>query len=264
MAVHAIWGKVVPSAVVMRPTRALAALGLLATCVACTAGGSDSHARDLTSVTWRAAEPGAFVVFTDDSARIFDGCDGALRLARIGDGVLFIGKQVGIGAGCSPVSTWPPPAIAKFDQVLGRHHFTWHRTGSRLRLIDAQGETLDLHAGGPALSPSSVHWTLKQFNRLHGGTQLAPARDAHLVINKGSVHADDLCADVSGSAAVTDTTITFSNMRWSPHPCTDPLSSSLTGVMHSVLSGKISYSFFGDHLVLYGRGSELLAYSPGS
>lgn len=252
-----------------RLLRASAALvvaaGLLVGCVSCTSGGS-RHAipagQELSAITWRASDPSASVVFGGHSARIFDGCDDSLRAATIGDGVLELGKPIGHGSACSPATNWPPPAIARFDRVLAADHLSWQRIGQRLQLIDERGDTLELHASGPAVNVAGQHWLLEQFNDLRGYTQGGRDSMARLLIVGGTLHAEDACSQVSGSATVTDTTITFGNLRWTTRPCTDPTSASLAQVMHRVLAGTIKYTIRGDELMLYGRRNGLLVYTP--
>jgi heat shock protein HslJ len=216
----------------------------------------------LTGVTWTDPASRSTVVFDEDSVRIDNGCEGGLRALTIGDDWLAIGEPIGMQSVCSPVSTWPPPDIAHFDRVLTAGRLTWVLTGDTLRLTNAKGESLDLRGGGPALAVTGQKWALERvLDDGSHGQQLLPGSSAAFMIDDGRVHASDLCSELSGSATVTDTTITFTDVQ-PDKACIDPGFTPATRVIDSVLSGTISYGIRGDELILYGEKGDLLTYTP--
>lgn len=215
----------------------------------------------LTGVTWVGSEPTLTVVFTDHSARIFDGCSNTLRQLTIGDGGLDLREPIGKNSVCSGTPGGPPPAVAKFDRVLSSDHLSWQRTGGTLRLTNIDGDTVQLHISGSALTVSNRSWTLERFNDFNGYSHEADHTRARLTIDHGSVYANDMCRDINGSATVTDTTIAFADVHRADGACAGPTEQSVADVVDHVLSGTITYTIRGDELILYGRGIGLLVYT---
>jgi heat shock protein HslJ len=181
----------------------------------------------------------------------------------IGHGVLDIGKPIGQGSGCTGTPGGPPPDIAKFDNVMSSDHLTWHRTGETLRLANAHGQSIELHAVGAALSVTDQRWSLERIVGPHSYGHEGNYQAARLLISNGIVDASDLCNDLTGSAAVTDTTITFTDMRATDRSCVDQALTRVADVIDHVLSGTTDYTIRGNELIINGHAHGLLIYTPG-
>lgn len=221
-----------------------------------------SAARPLTGVTWQGAEPNLTVVFTDHTVRIYDGCTNELHELSVGADALDIGKLLGPAGVCGGALGWPPPVVANFDAVLSSHHLTWQRNGDRLLLTDHKGRSLELHVAGSALSLTGQQWVLQRYDDRREYSHEGNFTAARLLIGQdGTVHADDMCNQLIGSATVTDTTVTFTDLHWTDHSCIDQTARSAAATVHLVLSGTTTYAIRGDELILYGR-QGLLIYAP--
>jgi heat shock protein HslJ len=218
-------------------------------------------ASGITGKTWTDPASHGTVVFNEDSVNIFDLCHNGLRALTIGDSSLTIGKSIGRQSTCGGTPGWPPPDVAHFDRVLAAGRVTWALDGDTLRLTNADGDALELHATGPALAVTGQKWALERVS--DAGSELSGSFGSALLTieHGGAVHADDLCTDLSGSATVTDTAISFADMQ-AVKPCIDPGFTPATRVIDSVLSGTITYVIRGDELILYGRTADLLIYTP--
>lgn len=218
-----------------------------------------SPADQLIGVTW--AMPGGTLVFTDDSVRIFDGgCTFYQRQATIGDGVLEFGTQFGGGSNCLGRETPEDPRFARI--ATSETRLTWHRTGDTLSLTDDHGETVRFHRDGPAWYLTDQEWVLEDFVGPDDYEQPGdPA--ARLRIANGTVHATDVCNDLTGTAVVTDSTVTFTHMSSTDRACSDPRSAALAKVVDRVLSGPVSYTIARDGLTLSDEAGNLLGYTAG-
>lgn len=228
-------------------------------------GSNTSHqpaaGAELIGITWQGA---GTVVFTDHTVRIFDGCSNELREVTIGDGVLDIGNLVGPGSVCSGTADGPPPDIVAFGTVMSSRHLTWQRTGDTLQLTNDNGQSVELQANGSALSATGQQWTLERYDDPRAYTHEGNYQAARLLITAdGTVHASDLCNDLTGTATVTDTTITFTDIRSTAHRCqADPEAAAASTVIDQVLSGDTTYSIRGDELIIYGKERGDLIYTP--
>jgi heat shock protein HslJ len=228
------------------------------------AGSAD----DLIGLDWQGDPPVIAMTFTDHTVRIFDGCTNELHQVTIGGGWLHIGDPIGESGACSGLAYIPgapPSPVDKFDQVVYSHgDLTWQRSGDTLVLTNARGDTVELHTNGPALDVTGQTWGLSRYNDAreysHSGSVAATLR----IDQSGTVYASDLCHDLSGSATVTDTTITFSDMHGGNGACSDQASAAAAEVVDHVLSGTIDYTIRGDELILNGKDNGLLIYLPTS
>jgi heat shock protein HslJ len=219
-------------------------------------------ASGITGTTWTDSASHGTVVFNEHAVNAFDGCSNGLRALTIGESSLTIGKPIGSQSTCGGTPGWPPPDVAHFDRVLSAGRLSWALVGDTLRLTNADGDVLELHATGPSLTVTGQKWALQRVSDSNG--ELSGLGSALLTIDKGgAVHAGDLCTELSGSATVTDTTISFVDVQ-AGTPCIDPGFTPATRVIDSVLAGKITYVIRGDELILDGRGSDLLIYTPSS
>jgi heat shock protein HslJ len=209
------------------------ALGATLMLAACAESKHTPSAAALIGLTWQG--PGGTVVFADHTARIFDGCTDELRQVAIGDGVLDLSSLLG-NHDCLGRET----GSGVFDRVLASSHLTWQRTGDTLQLTDDHGAVVELHSAGPAIYLADQDWGLESFVDLrdyeHGGDSAARLR-----IDNGTVHATDLCNELTGTATVTDTTITFTDMHSTDHVCPDTTSTAITEIIDHVLSGTVDY-----------------------
>jgi heat shock protein HslJ len=216
----------------------------------------------LGGVTWVDPVSGGTVVFNSDSVNIDDGCRSGLQVLTMGADWVQIGKPIGMQSVCGGTPGGPGPAVVHFDRVLtGR--LSWLRDGDGLTMIDAQGERLELHADGPAPAVVGQRWVLdrvvRRDNELSGDFS-----SAQLTIDEdGTVHADDLCGRLTGSASESDTTISFAGMH-TEQPCLDPGFAPATSAIDSVLRGTIRYAMRGSQLFLYGQDGDLLIYTTAS
>lgn len=259
----------------LRPTLAAAAVVVTVAAVAVvlalrgtTKHGQSASAHGLAGVTWQGELASLTLTFTDDTVRIFDGCSNSLQQVTIGDGTLQIGDQIGQAGVCSGIPRLPgepPSPVDKFDQVVYSHgDLTWSRDGDTLQLTNAHGDTVELHANGPALEVTGQTWGLSRYNDAreysHSGSVAATLR----IDQSGIVYATDLCRDLSGSALVTDTEIAFADMRISDGACPDQISAATADVVDHVLTGTVGYAIRGDELIINGKSSGLLIYIPTS
>lgn len=248
----------------------------IATCVAVVAALSvalavhttrKSHlpaaAGGLLGVTWQGAEPVLMVVFTDHTLRIFDGCTNELSQVAIGDGVLDIGELIGPASTCTGSPGGPPPDIANFDDVVSSHHLSWQLTGDTLLLANNDGQSVDLHRPGAALSVTGRTWVLERFNDRADYSHEGDYGAARLYINDGTVRASDLCNDLTGSATVSDSTIGFTSVQSTGRRCMNH-TRAVADVVDHVLSGMVGYVIRGDELILDGGANGLLIYTPSS
>ncbi len=250
--------------IVLAVAACVAAVAALSIALALRSNDADraSAAGPLTGVTWQGSEPVLTLVFTDHTVRIFDGCSNELRQVSIGHGVLDIGKPIGQGSGCTGTPGGPPPDIANFDNVMSSHHLTWHRSRDTLRLANAHGQSVELHVVGAALGVTDQEWSLERFIGPHGYDHEGNYRAARLLISNGTVHASDLCNDLSGSAAVTDTIIAFIDMRATDRACVDQALTTVADLIDHVLSGTTDYTIRGNELIINGHAHGLLIYIP--
>lgn len=222
-----------------------------------------SAAGPLIGVTWQGSEPILTVVFTEHTVRVFDGCTNELREVTIGAGVLDIGQLIAPGGVCTGTPGGPPPEVANFDAVMASHHLTWQRNSDTLQLINDQGQGVELHAAGTALSMTGQQWALERYVDARGYGHEGNYSGARLLVGEdGTVHASDMCNDLTGSATVSDTTITFTDMHSTDQACTDDASTAVAGVVDRVLSGDVTYAIRGDELIINGQGQGLLIYGP--
>ena len=215
----------------------------------------------LTGVTWTGSLPILSVVFTDRSARIFDGCSNVLRELTINGDRLEIGKELGPTGVCSGTGLGSPPAVERFDKVVNSQHLSWQRSGDTLTLTNDGGESVQLHASGPALDVVGPRWVLEEYVDLREYSHEGDFADAYLRIDDGAVSGSDMCNEFSGSAVVADATITFTDMHTTERSCSDQ---PVAQVVDTVLNGTIKYAFRGDQLLLYGEHGGLLIYKPSS
>jgi hypothetical protein len=107
-------------------------------------------------------------------------------------------------------------------------------------------------------------WTLERVSDANGtlpGSFTPGAYSAaRLSIAHGVVDAYDLCRRLTGSATVTDTTISFVDIQRTGGECSDPSSSAAGDVIDAVLVGTVAYQIRDTELILYGGGSRLLVY----
>jgi heat shock protein HslJ len=234
----------------------------LALRVAKTSDGS-SFAEPLVGLSWQGAEPILTVVFTDDSVRISDGCMSALREVSIGDGVMDIGKPMSPVAICSGNPGGPPADVAAFDAVLDSGHLTWERNGDTLLLANSDGKRVELHVAGTALSLTDQEWALDWFTDSRSESHEGDYTAARLLIGSdGAVQASDLCNELVGSATVTDTAITFTDLTSTGRACIDQAATKVAVAVDQVLSGDVAYSIDGDKLIISGGQRGLLIYTP--
>jgi heat shock protein HslJ len=218
----------------------------------------------LIGVTWQGAEPMLTVVFTDHTARIFDGCRNELREVAIGDGVMDVGKLIPPASVCGGHPGPPQPDIDTFDAVvLFGHHLTWHRDGNALLLANNEGRSVELHLAGAALSATDQEWVLQRFNDPRGYSHEGDYTAARLLIAQdGTVNGSDLCNDLTGSATVTDATMTFTGMHTTARGCPGQTSSAVSEVVDQVLLGDVTYALRGNELIIDGNRRGLLVYTP--
>ena len=198
-------------------------------------------ADELTGITWQGEWPVITLTFTDDTVRIFDGCSNELRRVTVGEGTLQIGDQIGQAGVCSGTPQLPgaPPSPAdKFDQVVYSHgDLTWSRDGDTLQLTNARGDSVELHANGPALEVTGQKWGLSRYNDARGYSQSGSVAATLRIDQSGIVYATDLCRDVTGSTIVTDTEIAFTDMRVGEGACSDQMSAATADVVDHVQPG---------------------------
>lgn len=229
-----------------------------------TASGAGSA---LAGVTWTDPASGGTVVFTATTARVSDGCAGALHELSIAAHTLEVGKPIGAGFTCGGT---PRPqagplrvaydrhqaAVTEFDRILSGRA-TWSRSGASLHLASAAG-TLVLRASGAAVTVAGETWTLDQA--ADPVSIRGPFTGATLTISRGGkVTATDLCNTLSGTATITTTTIDFGNLVRTQRAC-PAANPKVSATIDAVLSGRITYSIFNDKLNLVGRGRGVLVY----
>lgn len=147
--------------------------------------------------------------------------------------------------------------MATFDRVLSGRS-TWSRTGATLTVTKA-GAAVVLRPSGPAVALTAEHWILHQVaenKRFING----PFAAAPLFIGRdGTVHATDLCNDLSGTATMTNTAIDFRRLGGTQRACS--INPKATTVIDAVLSARITYSIVNNRLSLYRSDKgDLLVY----
>jgi heat shock protein HslJ len=239
----------------------VAALSIALALHASTKSRPAAAAGRLIGITWRGS--GGTLVFTDHTVRIFDGCTNHERQVTIGAGVLDLGTYFGSSSDClGPEVVGPKPVrVGDFDKVMAGNHLTWRRTGDTLRLTDDDGETMQMRANGPALYLTGQTWTLKSYVDFRGSEHDGD-RSVQLRIDDGTVRATDLCNEMTGTATVTDSTITFVVTHSTDRACPDTTLSPETQEIDRTLSGTVNYMIQGDELTLSGRVHGLLVYTP--
>ena len=241
----------------------IAAVAIVLALRASTKHGGTASTYGLDGITWVGADYDATIVFTGDAVRISDGCQNALWQVTIGDGWLRIGDQIGRASVCGGGP--PSPAVLRFDRIVfSRGELTWRRNGDTLQVTNAGGDTIEVHATGPALNVTGQNWGLSRYVDARGYDQSGDFGATLRIDQSGTVYATDLCRDLSGSAIVTDTEIAFTYMRVGDGTCTDPTSAATADAVDHVLSGTVDYAISGDDLVIYGKDNELLIYIPAS
>jgi heat shock protein HslJ len=218
--------------------------------------------KPLIGVSWQGEEHYVTLAFTENTVRINDGCNNELMQVSIDDQTLDIGTTVGPTSTCTGrMVDQEPPDVAPFDRVTSSSHLSWQVTGDALRLTDPRGDTIQLHAAGPALNVTGQEWSLKYYvdtgSYEHDGHSAARLR-----IDDGTVHASDLGNELTGRATVSDFTIDFTDIHTTAQACQDPTSDSETEVIDHVLSGSVSYQIITDRLIVSNNGRGQLIYTP--
>ena len=218
-----------------------------------------SPADQLVGVTW--AMPGGTLVFTDDSVRILDGgCSFSQRQATITDGVLEFGTEFD-HSDCLGRETPEDPMFARI--ATSETPLAWQRTGDLLDLTDDHGVTVRFHRDGPAWYLAGPDWVLEYFVGPDDYEQPGDPTARLHIDHDGTVRATDVCNDLTGTAVVTDSTVTFTDMRSTDRACSDPRSAALAKVVDQVLSGPATYSIVRDGLTVSDEAGNLLIYTSG-
>lgn len=254
----------------LRPMLAIAATVLVVASVAIVLAvrGATKHdrpasAHGLAGVTWVGADSYATLVFTADSVRISDGCANVVQQVTIGDGWLRIGKQIGKASVCAGKP--PPFAVVRFDRVIfSRGELRWQHDGDTLRLTDAHGRTIVLSTDGTVLNIIGQRWRLTRYTDTHGSSHRGRFGRATLYIYEGVFRASDFCRELTGQAAVSAETVTFSHMRAGNRTCSDSASATVAAVVDHVLNGTVGYTIRGKQLVFFARGEVQLVYRATS
>lgn len=227
------------------------------------AAGPPASASALIGVEWTDPRSPGTVVFTDTTANIYDGCSSGLRALVLRSHDLTLGKPIGSQGDCGGTPGPQPAATQKFDRVL-QGHLTWSITGRTLVLRSPDGASLRLTsgAGQPAPAVTGQDWRLERIVDRSSNELSGSFSAADFSIRNGKLRAYDLCNTITGTAAAANTTIEFGHLARTQRACADARQRSASAVIDDVLSGKITFTIRGSELILYGRSSGLLVYTP--
>lgn len=254
----------------LRPMLAVAAVVVTVAAVAIvlairgtTKHGQSASTYGLGGVTWVGADSYATLVFTGDAVRISDGCQNALWQVTISAGSMRIGHQIGKGSVCGG---GPPPfAVIRFDRIVfSRGDLSWQHDGDTLKLTDARGRTIELSTHGTVLNIIGQRWRLTRYTDVHGSSHRGPFGGATLYIYERVFRASDACRELTGNAAVSAETITFSQLHAGNRTCSNDASAAVAAVVDHVLTGTVGYGILGDEMTLYGKDTSQLIYKPAS
>ena len=264
----------------MRCTTAVLALGLAGLAAACgpessrlapgDAGNEDplrGHTYLSTSVT-RDDQPRPLVDgtritlrFTDDDRLLVDaGCNSMGGQAKISDGSLDVGDLSMTEMGCDPARHKQDMWVS--DLLSGTP--SWQLDGSRLTLTSGATRIvlLDQRVADPDRPLAKTRWELTSL--LDGEVASSAPRGrqkAYLVFDNGKVRGNDGCNQLTGTARITGSSITFGSIVTTKMACLPAVAQTERTVL-AVLEGKVRASITADQLRLdhpSGKGLGLTA-----
>jgi DNA-directed RNA polymerase specialized sigma24 family protein len=220
----------------------------------------------ITGVVWKDLRSAVTVVFTNNTMRLFDGCDGELDRLRVTDGSLVQGHRIGEGFGCSPNAAGPGYRA----QQRRLNHFyaviagpaAWSRSGDVLTLTTPGKGTLHLTTGGarPRMLVGTS-WRLTYFSGPDEYEHPA-AKPLELIVDpSGSFTAGLGCGALVGTAGVSPQSIRFTDVSPPPPGCASTLDAAGRVVFELVTAGRASYVIRGNQLIVHSKG-EMLVYAP--
>ncbi len=220
-----------------------------------TSAGLDGRTFLSTSITGHDLVPGSRVTIRFDGGSIgaSAGCNSMSGSYEIVDGVLTTGPMMTTEMGCAePLmaqDTWLSGFLAGAAVTLDGDILTLARDGVTLALTDKEVAMPDRPLEG-------TRWVVDGLVSHDAVSSVPTGVTASLVFADGSVAVETGCNTGSGTAAITDTTITFGPIATTRMACPDP-QMEVEALVTQVLSGEVAYEIDADTLRLSNGGVGL-------
>jgi heat shock protein HslJ len=199
--------------------------------------------------------------FADNGRLLVDaGCNSMGGSASVSDGSLDVGDMSMTEMGCDPSRHKQDMWVS--DLISGTT--AWRLDGSRLTLTSGATRIvlLDQRVADPDRPLAKTRW---QVNSLIDGEVASSApsgrQRAHLRFENGKVRGNDGCNQLTGTAKVSGSTITFGSIVTTKMACLPAVAQTERSVL-AVLDGKVRFSITADQLRLEhpsGKGLVLKA-----